>query len=68
MKVLGQIVAMYGDGLSMNSIARRLNAEGSAAQRGGVWQLGLVLGAQGRTPLGGGRWHPAKMMVLLDPL
>jgi hypothetical protein len=68
MKVLGQVVAMYDDGLRMNSIARRLSAEGSAVHGGGVWQLGLALGAQGHTPLGGGRWHPAKVMVLLDPL
>ena len=169
MKVLGQIVAMYGDGLSINRIARRLNDEGSTAQRGGVWhpravanilaragcytprrrpklekvcdinasaararelsaqgyslrqiaerltvehhipqratdwhaatvrgllrrpigdihksaaevaremrdvgaslrQIGRALGEQGYTPLRGGRWHPATVMVLLDPI
>ena len=42
MKVLGQIVALYNDGASINRIAKRLNAEGIAAQRGGIWHARAV--------------------------
>lgn len=42
MKVLEQIAVLHSDGLSINRIAKRLNAEGIAAQRGGNWHARAI--------------------------
>jgi transposase len=42
MKVLARVVALYSDGLSINRIAKRLNDEEIAAQRGGIWHARAI--------------------------
>ena len=48
---------------SAAEVAREMG-DGGASLR----QIGRALGEQGYSPLRGGRWHPATVMVLLDPL
>jgi hypothetical protein len=59
-------VALYGDGLRMNRIAKRLNADGIKAQRGGIWHARAVANILAREgcyiP-----WQRPKIERLCDP-
>mgnify|MGYP000243396952 FL=1 len=66
MKVLARVVALYKDGLSINRIAKRLNNEEIAAQRGGIWHARAIANILAREgcyiP-----WHRPKVERICDP-